>query len=187
MRRVYGLTGEEACPQLDDAAKQRLLGCIGETIAEVQRVPLGALVALDPQWDALIEQQITGGHALPKHLLVGLDDYIREAAPLIPRGVSPVILTGEYVPENFIMRDGALAALIDFGDVMTGTAGPPSRPAARRRLRDARRSPSALPHGAQARQGFSTGDDGLQAEYCFLIVNSPENGRCADTIGAMMD
>ena len=36
----------------------------------------------------------------------------------------PVILTGEYIPENFLLsRDGAgwrLAGLIDFGDVMTG-------------------------------------------------------------------
>jgi aminoglycoside/choline kinase family phosphotransferase len=36
----------------------------------------------------------------------------------------PVILTGEYIPENFLLsRDGGgwhLAGLIDFGDVMTG-------------------------------------------------------------------
>jgi hygromycin-B 7''-O-kinase len=36
----------------------------------------------------------------------------------------PVILTGEYIPENFLLnRDGAdwhVAGLFDFGDVMTG-------------------------------------------------------------------
>ena len=36
----------------------------------------------------------------------------------------PVILTGEYIPENFLlsMQDGRwrLAGLIDFGDVLTG-------------------------------------------------------------------
>lgn len=126
MSRVRGMTGEEAWSGLDDGAKQRLLGRIGEVIAEVQRVPPAALAALEPQWDALLERQIAGCHArheslgLPKHLLAGLDDYIREAAALIPRGVSPVILTGEYIPENFIMRERALAGLIDFGDVMTG-------------------------------------------------------------------
>ena len=43
---------------------------------------------------------------------------------LIPLDKPPVILTGEYIPENFLLsRDGAgwhLAGLIDFGDVMTG-------------------------------------------------------------------
>lgn len=126
MSRVHGMTGEEAWPQLDDAAKERLLGRIGEVIAEVQRVPPGALVALEPQWDALLEKQIAGCSArhqrlgLSPHLLAGLDNYVREAAVLIPRGVSPVILTGEYIPENFIMRNKTLAGLIDFGDVMTG-------------------------------------------------------------------
>jgi hygromycin-B 7''-O-kinase len=36
----------------------------------------------------------------------------------------PVILTGEYIPENFLLSENAggwrLSGLIDFGDVMTG-------------------------------------------------------------------
>ena len=43
---------------------------------------------------------------------------------LIALDKPPVILTGEYIPENFLLsRDGSgwhLAGLIDFGDVMTG-------------------------------------------------------------------
>ena len=43
---------------------------------------------------------------------------------LIALDAPPVILTGEYIPENFLLsRDGAgwrLSGLIDFGDVMTG-------------------------------------------------------------------
>lgn len=61
---------------------------------------------------------------LPRRFLDGLDDYIREAAPSIPRRASPVILTGEFIPENLVLRRDAsgwqLAGLIDFGDVMTG-------------------------------------------------------------------
>ncbi|MCX7361510.1 MAG: aminoglycoside 3'-phosphotransferase/choline kinase family protein [Alphaproteobacteria bacterium] len=99
MTRVQGATGEEVWPTLDDAAKERLIGRIGEVIAEVQRVP-------------------------PGELAQGLDDYVRDAAPLIPCRPSSVILTGEYIPENFILRQDTsgwqLAGLIDFGDVMTG-------------------------------------------------------------------
>jgi len=49
---------------------------------------------------------------------------LREASTLIPLHAPPVMLTGEYIPENFMMsRDGAgwrLAGLFDFGDVMAG-------------------------------------------------------------------
>lgn len=107
-----------------------VVGLGGELIAEVQRVPPGELVQLEPQWEPFIDKQIAGCRAhherlgLPAKFLAGLDDYVREAAPLIPRRISPVILTGEYIPENFILRRDAsgwqLAGLIDFGDVMTG-------------------------------------------------------------------
>jgi hygromycin-B 7''-O-kinase len=76
-----------------------------------------------------------------------VDDFLRDAASLIPLHQPPVILTGEYNPENLMLRrDGDgwhLAGLIDFGDVMTGfgeydllgpgvfmTAGEPRRVAA---------------------------------------------------------
>ena len=43
---------------------------------------------------------------------------------LIPLDAPPVILTGEYIPENFLLsREGdrwRLSGLFDFGDVMTG-------------------------------------------------------------------
>ena len=56
--------------------------------------------------------------------LDGLDDLLRDAAELIPLNSPPVILTGEYIPENFLLaEDGGqwrLAGLFDFGDVKTG-------------------------------------------------------------------
>ena len=61
---------------------------------------------------------------LPQKFLDGLDELLRDAAALIALDGPPVILTGEYIPENFLLsRDGSgwqLAGLIDFGDVMTG-------------------------------------------------------------------
>jgi len=146
--RLSGILGELAWPSLPEDQKHRLLGRIGETITEVQRVPSGELSELEPRWDAFIPAQIErcrARHArlgLAPKFLDGLDEFIRDAAPLIPLDAPPVILTGEYIPQNFLLspEGGQLAGLIDFGDVMTGwceydllgpgsfmTAGMPSR------------------------------------------------------------
>jgi hygromycin-B 7''-O-kinase len=61
---------------------------------------------------------------LPQKYLDGLDELLRDAAALIPLDTPPVILTGEYIPENFLLSRASggwrLSGLIDFGDVMTG-------------------------------------------------------------------
>jgi hygromycin-B 7''-O-kinase len=107
-----------------------VLAEIGETIAEVQRVPVGPLASIEPGWDALMRRQIKGCRArharlgLPQKFLNGLDDLLHDAAALTALDRPPVILTGEYIPENFLLSRGSsgwqLAGLIDFGDVMTG-------------------------------------------------------------------
>jgi hygromycin-B 7''-O-kinase len=88
------------------------------------------LSAVEPRWPAFIASQIAGCRArherlgLPQRYLDGFDDLLGEAAALIPLDASPVILTGEYIPENFLLsgENGSwrLAGLIDFGDVFTG-------------------------------------------------------------------
>jgi hygromycin-B 7''-O-kinase len=128
--RLRGIIGTKAWLTLPEDQKERVLGQIGETIAEVQRVPLGELSSIEPRWDQFIKKQIEGCRArherlgLPRKYLDGLNELLRDAAPLIPMNAPPVILTGEYIPENFLLsRDGAgwrLSGLIDFGDVMTG-------------------------------------------------------------------
>jgi len=128
--RLNGIVGTQAWPVLPEDQKQRILGRIGETIAEVQRVPVGELSRLEPRWDAFIPRQIAGCHArharlgLPRKYLDGLDAYLRDAAELIPLQAPPVILTGEYGPENFLLSredgDWRLSGLIDFGDAFTG-------------------------------------------------------------------
>lgn len=128
--RLNGIVGTQAWPILPEDHKESALGRIGETIAEVQRVPVGALSRLEPRWDAFIPRQIEGCRArherlgLPRKYLDGLDAYLRDAADLIPLQAPPVILTGEYGPENFLLsREGSdwrLSGLIDFGDAFTG-------------------------------------------------------------------
>jgi hygromycin-B 7''-O-kinase len=128
--RLHGALGTQAWPSLPEEQKERVLGQIGETIVEVQRAPLGALAGIEPRWDQFMLRQIEGCRArharlgLPQKFLDGFDDLLRDAAALIPMDAPPVILTGEYIPENFLLERGSggwrLSGLIDFGDVMTG-------------------------------------------------------------------
>jgi hygromycin-B 7''-O-kinase len=130
MTRLSGVLGSEAWPTLSEGEKERVLGEIGAMIAQVQRVPVGELTDIEPRWDRFIATQIAGCRArhtrlgLPQKFLDGLDELLREAPTLIPLHAPPVMLTGEYIPENFMMdRDGdgwRLAGLFDFGDVMAG-------------------------------------------------------------------
>ena len=128
--RLSGTLGSEVWPSLPEAQKERVLRQIGETIAAVQRAPLGPLAEMEPRWDAFIRAQMLGCRArhtrlgLAPKFLEGLDDLLRDAAMLIPMDAPPVILIGEYIPENFLLAcrngDWSLAGLFDFGDVRAG-------------------------------------------------------------------
>jgi hygromycin-B 7''-O-kinase len=128
--RLSGILGTQAWPVLPEDQKERVLAEIGQTIAEVQRVPVGDLSRIEPRWDQFIARQIEGCRArharlgLPPKFLDGLDDILRKATTLVPLDAPPVILTGEYIPENFLLSSEGgnwrLSGLIDFGDVMTG-------------------------------------------------------------------
>jgi hygromycin-B 7''-O-kinase len=128
--RLAGILGRDAWPALPEADKERVLAGIGAVIAEVQRGPPGDLLEIEPRWDAFMRAQIAGCRirherlGLPQKFLDGLDDLLRDAAELIPMDATPVILTGEYIPENFLLTEEGgewrVAGLIDFGDVLTG-------------------------------------------------------------------
>ncbi|WP_448046035.1 aminoglycoside phosphotransferase family protein [Bradyrhizobium liaoningense] len=128
--RLAGALGSEVWPSLPEDQKERVLRQIGETIAAVQRVPLGELAQIEPRWDAFMRAQMQGCKArhtrlgLAPKFLAGLDDLLRDAARLIPMDAPPVILIGEYIPENFLLAcdDGewSLKGLFDFGDVLAG-------------------------------------------------------------------
>ena len=128
--RLPGVLGSQAWPGMPEPDKKRVLGQIGETIADVQRAPLGDLASIEPRWNNFIRGQIEGCRArhtrlgLPRKFLDGLDEFLAAATPLIPMNAPSVILVGEYIPENFLLSQGAggwrLSGLFDFGDVLTG-------------------------------------------------------------------
>ncbi|MES5487952.1 aminoglycoside 3'-phosphotransferase/choline kinase family protein [Bradyrhizobium sp. INPA03-11B] len=127
---LAGTVASEVWPALSEAERERVLSEIGAVIAEVQRVPPGGLLAIEPRWEAFMRGQIAQCRArherlgLPAKFLTSLDDLLRDAAELIPMDAPPVILTGEYIPENFLLGRRAdgwhVAGLFDFGDVRTG-------------------------------------------------------------------
>lgn len=128
--RLAGTLGSEVWPRLAEGQKERVLRQIGETIASVQRAPLGPLAHIEPRWADFMRAQMQGCRSRHERLglapkfLAGLDDLLRDAAMLIPMDAPPVILTGEYIPENFLLGcdDGqwSLSGLFDFGDVRAG-------------------------------------------------------------------
>nr|WP_244440694.1 aminoglycoside 3'-phosphotransferase/choline kinase family protein [Bradyrhizobium oligotrophicum] len=130
MTRLDGIPASDVWPQLPEPDKERLLRQVGQVIASVQRVPLGELLTLGPRWSDFLREQLAGCYArhqrlgLPPALLAQLGGFLQDAAGMLPANPQPVILTGEYIPENFLVaRDGEgwrVRGLFDFGDVMVG-------------------------------------------------------------------
>lgn len=130
MTRLGGELASDVWPATSEAEKETILRQLGATIAAVQRVPPGELAQVGPDWADFLQGQIAGCVArhqrlgLPPRLLAGLPALLEEAAGLIPLTPSPVILTGEYIPENFLLSrhgDGwRVSGLFDFGDLFTG-------------------------------------------------------------------
>ncbi|RDJ27679.1 phosphotransferase [Bosea caraganae] len=130
MTRLDGVVGSEVWPILSESGKQKVLREIGETIAQVQRVPLGEIALIEPGWPDFMARQIAGCRerqirlGLPEKYWDELDALIAAAPALIPMDRPAVILTGEYIPENFLLAsdgdDWRLAGVFDFGDVLAG-------------------------------------------------------------------
>ena len=81
--------GQRGRGPLPEDQKERVLGQIGETIAQVQRVPVGDLARIEPHWprswrsksrDAAHGMSASG---LPPKFLDGLDELLVDAEALI--------------------------------------------------------------------------------------------------------
>lgn len=128
--KLPGTVGSEVWPVLSEQERLAILGDIGRTIAEVQAVDPAELLEMQPAWPDFIKRQAEGcierhrRQGLDASLLADLPALLLSAPSVLPADVQPVILTGEWIPENLLLTktsDGwKLAAVIDFGDVMTG-------------------------------------------------------------------
>ncbi len=132
MSRLAGASLDDVWPSLDEADRCDLLAQIGALIAEVQHVPPGPLLDLQPSWADRLRDQRAGCVArhrergLPAALLDGIDAFLDRTADALPAGAPQVLLTGEYTPENLLVaRDHGrwrIIGMIDFGDATTGPA-----------------------------------------------------------------
>ncbi|MFN0149531.1 MAG: phosphotransferase family protein [bacterium] len=130
MTRVAGTPLGAIWETCAEAERCLLLRAIGALIAEVQAVPPGEMESLQPRWDEFIARQATqcaerhAARALPRALVDDIERYLADTRDALPSHHLPVILTGEYTPENVLVarRDGrfCLSGLIDFGDAMVG-------------------------------------------------------------------
>ena len=128
--KLPGTVGSEVWPVLSEQERVAILGDIGRTIAEVQAVDPGELLEMQPAWPDFIKRQAEGcierhgRQGLEASLLADLPTLLHAAPSVLPADVEPVVLTGEWIPENLLLTETStgwkLAAVIDFGDVMTG-------------------------------------------------------------------
>ncbi|SNR76809.1 hygromycin-B 7''-O-kinase [Puniceibacterium sediminis] len=128
--KLPGTVGSEVWPVLSEQERIYILGDIGRTIAEVQAVDPGELLEMQPAWPEFVKRQAEGcierhrHQGLEEALLAEIPALLRAAPSVLPAEVEPVILTGEWIPENLLLTETSdgwrLAAVIDFGDVMTG-------------------------------------------------------------------
>ncbi len=130
MSRLPGRTLEEVWPALSGAERVEALARIGEIMRAAHALPTGGLESIDLGWDAFVERQIAGCEGrhrrmrLPEHLVSQIPAYLASARPLLPTSVVPVLLTGEYTPENLLVTpmDGTwrVTGMIDFADACLG-------------------------------------------------------------------
>lgn len=110
--------------------KMVILHELGALIREVHALPTNGLETIDCYWSQFLEKQIA--HCVENHRTKGLSTTLLEQLPsyldsvreVLPKIKKPVILTGEYTPMNFLVKqvDGIwhISGLIDFGDAMLG-------------------------------------------------------------------
>lgn len=128
--KLGGTIGSAIWPGLDEDGKRQILHDLGAAITEVQAVALSDPPAGREGWRTFVERQMAacvGRHreqGLPPRFLPDLARLAAEAPQVIPLDAPDVTLTGEWIPENFLLSQEngrwRLSALIDFGDVRRG-------------------------------------------------------------------
>ena len=103
---------------------------LGALIREVHSLPTHGLEEIDSHWEHFVQEQInhcTEHHrsrGLSKELLEEIPSYFASTKDSLVKIENPVLLTGEYTPMNFLVKQTQgvwhIDALIDFGDAMLG-------------------------------------------------------------------
>jgi hygromycin-B 7''-O-kinase len=130
MSRLDGVLLEGLWEKLDEKNKIIIIHELGTLIREVHSLPTDGLEAIDCHWTQFISRQIN--QCVAQHQATHLADALLKQIPshleaverLLPVIQRPVLLTGEYTPMNFLVKQKSgiwhINGLIDFGDCMLG-------------------------------------------------------------------
>jgi hygromycin-B 7''-O-kinase len=130
MSQLEGIPLEGLWETLDHNNKKIIIRELGALIREVHSLSTHGLETIDCHWEQFIKKQIN--ECVTQHkmthlsevLLQQIPDYIKSAEQCLTKIKQPVILTGEYTPMNFLVKQKSgvwhIAGLIDFGDSMLG-------------------------------------------------------------------
>jgi len=115
---------------MDHDNKIIIIGELGFLIRKVHSLPTSGLEEIDCHWEHFVQEQInrcieqhrSGG--LSNALLEEIPSYLDSTKDSLVKIEKPVLLTGEYTPMNFLVKQTHgvwhIDALIDFGDSMLG-------------------------------------------------------------------
>jgi len=130
MSQLEGALLEKLWEEISHDNKMIIMSELGSLIREVHSLPTHGLEDIDCHWEEFINKQINQcverhrSLQLPEPLLQQIPYYLASIKELLFDIKKPVILTGEYTPMNFLVKQVAgvwhIAGLIDFGDAMLG-------------------------------------------------------------------
>lgn len=131
MSQLEGTLLETLWNDMNHGNKMIIIRELGELIREVHSLPTRGLEEIDCHWEVFIKNQINSCVArhqslyLPAFLVEQIPDYLASIEKSLSLMQKPVILTGEYTPMNFLVKqvNGSwhIDGLIDFGDAMLGS------------------------------------------------------------------
>jgi hygromycin-B 7''-O-kinase len=130
MNQLNGTLLETLWDTMNHDNKMILMRELGSLIREVHSLPTHGLEEIDCHWEHFVQEQIN--HCTEQHRSGGLSNALLEEIPSyldstkdsLVKIEKPVLLTGEYTPMNFLVKQTRgvwhIDALIDFGDSMLG-------------------------------------------------------------------
>lgn len=130
MDQLKGTLLESLWDTMNHDNKRIIIQELGLLIREVHSLPTIGLEEIDSHWEHFIQKQIN--HCVEQHRSSGLSNALLQEIPSYLGSVreslvkieNPVLLTGEYTPMNFLVKQTNgiwhIDALFDFGDSMLG-------------------------------------------------------------------
>lgn len=130
MDQLNGALLETLWDNMNHAHKMIIMRELGSLIYEVHSLPTSGLEEIDCHWEHFIQEQMNRcveqhqSNGLSSALLEEMPSYLDSIKDSLIKIEKPVLLTGEYTPMNFLVKQKDdvwhIDALIDFGDSMLG-------------------------------------------------------------------